>query len=284
MVGLVEQGRGMSLGEFRSRWCAFGVVLVGLALGTWLAVRSVRLGGDMIAGRNRDHADSPVVAVTPEQNSAAEPFAATLARVVAAGAEAIRLEAGDVRDAEIETLASVERLRVVRVLGGQLSVNAGRALASMPHLEQLHLRDVELDDETLDALSQSRSLWLLNVVGRGFSHAGIDRLADLRTLRQLRLGLDGGDDRVAEAIARIRTLRSVHLIGSGTTGQGLRALAGLPKLQSLYLDDCKISDEDWTWLFQSHPQLHVHIDQGHHDRDPSRHPHAMTREGQTGLP
>lgn len=274
----------MSTGTRRSRWYAFGFAVVVFVLGSWVSVRSLQQGVGKIGRYNRDRPDSPVVAVAPESEQEAEPFAATLARVVAAGAEAIRLEAGDVRDAEIETLASVERLRVIRVVGGQLSGAAGRALASMPHLEQLHLRDVELDDETLDALSQSRSLWLLNVVGRGFSHSGIDRLANLRTLRQLRLGVDGGDDRVAEAIAGIRSLRSVHLIGSGTSGQGLRALAGMPKLQSLYLDDCNISDEDWTWLFESHPQLHVHIDQGHHDRDPSRHPHPMMHEGQTGRP
>lgn len=274
----------MSTESRRSRWYVFGVAVVGVALGSWIAVRSRHQGVGSIGGHNRDRANYPQVVVTPGKGQEAEPFAATLARVVAAGAETIRLEAGDVSDAEIETLANVERLRVVRVRGGRLSGSAGRALASMPHLEQLHLRDVELDDETLEALAQSRSLWLLNLVGRGFSHAGIHRLAKLQMLRQLRLGMNGGDDRVAEAIARIRTLRSVHLIGAGTTGQGLRALAGLPQLQSLYLDDSKISDEDWTWLFDNHPQLHVHIDQGHHDRDPSRHQHETVHEGQARSP
>lgn len=274
----------MSTGSRRSRWFVVGVAVAGFTLGSWIAVRTRQQGVGSIGGNSRDRADYPLVVVAPEKGQGAEPFAATLARVVAAGAETIWLEAGDVRDAEIETLANVERLRVIRVRGGRLSGSAGRALASMPHLEQLHLRDVELDDEALDALAQSRSLWLLNLVGRGFSHAGIRRLAKLRMLRQLRVGMNDGDDRVAEAIASIRTLRSVHLIGAGTTGQGLRALAGLPQLQSLYLDDSKISDEDWTWLFDNHPHLHVHIDQGHHDRDPSRHQHETAHEGQTRSP
>jgi hypothetical protein len=283
-VGLVEQGGGMRFAPHRIRGCGVGVAVIGLVLGSWLAIRSNRIATNTIGNRIPDRSDSSAMAVSPESGHEAEPFATTLARVVAAGGETIRLEAGDVSDSQIVTLANVERLRVVRVRGGMLSGSAGRALASMPHLEQLHLRDVELSDESLAALAQSRSLWLLNLVGRGFTHIGIERLVDLRMLRQLRLGMEGGDNRVAEAIAKITSLRSVHLIGCGTTDQGLMALAGLPRLQSLYLDDCQISDQAWTWLFENQPQLHVHIDQGHHDRDPGRHRHATTKEGQGGVP
>lgn len=274
----------MRFSPYRACRCGVGVAVIGLALGSWLAIRSNRLAMDTIGSRNPGASDSPAVAVSPESGHEAEPFAATLARVVAAGGETIRLEAGDVSDSQIVTLANVERLRVVRVRGGMLAGSAGRALASMPHLEQLHLRDVELSDEALAALAQSRSLWLLNLVGRGFTHVGIGQLVELRTLRQLRLGMEGGDDRVAEAVAKIPTLRSVHLIGCGTTDQGLISLAGLPRLQSLYLDDCQISDQAWTWLFENRPHLHVHLDQGHHDRDPGRHRHATTKEGQGGEP
>lgn len=274
----------MRFASCRTRGCGVGLAVVGLALGSWLAVRSDLITTNKNSSRLSERSSSSAVAVPLQSGQEAEPFAVALARVVAAGGETIRLEAGDVSDLQIVTLANVERLRVVRVRGGMLSGSAGRALASMPHLEQLHLRDVEMSDEAIAALAQSRSLWLLNLVGRGFTHGGIAQLVELSTLRQLRLGMEGGDDRVAEAVAKMPSLRSVHLIGCGTTDQGLRSLARLPRLQSLYLDDCQISDQAWTWLFEHRPHLHVHIDQGHHDRDPARHRHITTAEGQAGPP
>lgn len=207
----------------------------------------------------------------------AETFLAALSRVVRHGGDSIRLEAGDVDDGRIETLACVERLRIVRITGGRLTRRAGAALASMPHLEQLHLRDVEWDDEGLNALATSDSLWLLNLTGRGFTASGLASLGALPRLRQLRLGWLDGDDAVAEAITGMEGLRSVHLIGVAISDRGVMLLAGLPNLQSLYLDDSAVTDAGWEQLLQLHPHLHVHIDQAHHDRDPGRHDHGQPR-------
>jgi hypothetical protein len=44
----------------------------------------------------------------------------------------------------------------------------------------------------------------------------------------------------------------------------------LPGLQTLYLDGAGVSDEAWSRYFQRHPDVHVHVDQAHHDRDPGR--------------
>jgi hypothetical protein len=47
----------------------------------------------------------------------------------------------------------------------------------------------------------------------------------------------------------------------------------MPNLQSLYLDDSLVTETGWEWLFEEVPNLHVHVNQQHHDRDPQAHQH-----------
>ncbi|TVQ02217.1 MAG: hypothetical protein EA381_03750 [Planctomycetaceae bacterium] len=244
-------------------------------MATGLLVALLALAAGSMAIRQKDPTAEPQPARRESETPAAEPFATALARLVRYGGDTIRLEAGDIDDERIETLASVERLRIIRIDGGHLTAVAGEALAAMPHLEQLHLRNVVVNDGMLERLANSESLWLLNVVGSGFTAEGIASLARLPGLRQLRLGMTTGDDRVAAAIAELTTLRSVHLIGVSITDGGLLSVAGLPKLQSLYLDDSRVTDAGWEQLFERYPHLHVHIDQAHHDRDPGWHEHGV---------
>lgn len=44
----------------------------------------------------------------------------------------------------------------------------------------------------------------------------------------------------------------------------------MPALRNLYLDGAEVSDEAWAGYFQAHPNVHVHVDQAHHDRDSQR--------------
>jgi hypothetical protein len=53
----------------------------------------------------------------------------------------------------------------------------------------------------------------------------------------------------------------------------LKTLAAMKQLESLYLDDCAVTEAGWNWLFREHPDLHIHVDQNHLDRDPSAHKH-----------
>jgi hypothetical protein len=50
-------------------------------------------------------------------------------------------------------------------------------------------------------------------------------------------------------------------------------LASLKQLESLYIDGGQISDAGIDELFRQRPDLHVHLNAAHHDRDPHRHPH-----------
>ncbi len=243
--------------RFRQLHAAIG----GLALVAIVAVAACR----------RSTVDTPAADEPQAVRTHEEVFAAAISQLVRSGGDTVRLDNFYATDEHIEVLANVERLRVVRIDGGKLTVVAGQRLASMPHLEQLHLRNVELDDTVLQAIAASRSLWLLNLAGADVSPVAIEQLTQMPQLRQLRLAVPDGNNRFAAAVATIDSLRSVHLIGIAVNDEGLQELAQLPALESLYLDDTAITDQGWVWLFENRPQLHVHIDQKHHDRDPQRH-------------
>jgi hypothetical protein len=206
-----------------------------------------------------------------EVRSPSEVFAAAVNHWAESGGDAIRLDDFEATDDHFLLLAQFERLRVIRVDGGQLTPAGARALATMPHLEQLHLRRIAVDDATLDEIAKSPRLWLLNIADAKVSTEAVARLAVMPKLRQLRLGIAGGGDDYADAVAKIDRLRTVHLIGIAVRNSGLKRLAEMPFLESLYLDDCAVTDGGWEWLFENKTHLHVHIDQKHHDRDPQKH-------------
>ena len=206
-----------------------------------------------------------------EIRSPSEAFAAAVKHWAKSGGDAIRLDDFQATDDHFLLLAQFERLRVIRVDGGQLTPVGARALATMPHLEQLHLRGIAVDDATLDEIAKSPRLWLLNIVDAKVSAEAVARLALMPKLRQLRLGVAGGGHEYADAVASVERLRTVHLIGIAVRNSGLKRLAEMPVLESLYLDDCAVTDEGWEWLFENKTHLHVHIDQKHHDRDPQKH-------------
>ncbi len=204
------------------------------------------------------------VATTPS-------FQAMIDHVVSHGEDAIRLSDFDSSDDSVATLCSLERLRVIRLDGGHLYSNAAAAFAQLPHLQQLHLRDVALDDAALDALRPAAGLRVLNLAGTTVSAAAIGRLAELPKLRQLRLQVAGGGSEYATSVGQLTNLRAVHLIGIAIDDHSLRPVVELPHLESLYIDDGEVTDQGWIWLFEQKPHLHVHIDQQHHDRDPQKH-------------
>ena len=209
--------------------------------------------------------------MAPPELTVAERFDEQFTELQKSGETVARLDAFTIDDSMLRQLASLDRLMTIQVKASDVSLETIAAIAKMPKLEQLHVRGAAINDDMLAALTSSPSIWLLNFPNAEVSPAGIESLAKMPALRNLRLGIKDGNNRHGRAVATLSRLRTVHLIRVAITDEGLQALAKMPQLESLYLDDSSITDAGWTWLFEENPQLHVHINQKHHDRDPQKH-------------
>jgi hypothetical protein len=192
--------------------------------------------------------------------------------VVAGKTDSVEMISTPVTDQQLSQLDDAENLRVLVLDAGEVTDQGIAQIAKVSKLVHLRIRNSTLTDASLDDLAKLKNLRVLNLPQAKFSKEGVARLADLPNLRQLRLGGDGITD-VSKSVAQITRLRSLHLINVPVTDDGLRALATMPNLESLYLDDSRVTEVGWNWLFVNHPELHVHVNQEHHDRDPNRHRH-----------
>lgn len=173
--------------------------------------------------------------------------------------------------ADWESLRGLAGLRELVLRAGVADDVRAKVLATVPDLERLVLRESPLSDAGFLEIARCSRLRDLNVPQAACTPAGIRALAILPQLRSLRLGspqLAGAD--VGLAVAELVQLRSLHLIDVPLGDDGLDAIAQLPGLWNLYLDGAGVSDDAWAEYFQTHSDVHVHIDQAHHDRDPAR--------------
>lgn len=170
-----------------------------------------------------------------------------------------------------ESLRGLAGLRELVLERGVADDGRAAILATLPDLERLVLRESPLDDIGFGRIAACANLCDLNVPQAACSPAGIRALACLGRLRSLRLGgigLAGAE--VCAAVAELPALRTLHLIDVPIGDDGLRILGQLPGLSSLYLDGAGVSEEAWDGYFRVCPDVHVHVDQAHHDRDPRR--------------
>ncbi len=184
-----------------------------------------------------------------------------------------RCDALLIDDAMLRSLTDIGKLTSLHVRVEGLTVQAASQLGAMPNLEELHLRGSQVDDGMLRAIAHSQSLRVLNLPSCVISPEAIESLRSMPKLKNLRLGIKQGTNQHARAVATISRLRAVHLIGVAVTDEGLQSLAEMRSLESLYLDDSSVTEAGWLWLFENYPELHIHIDQLHHDRDPQKHKH-----------
>ncbi len=206
----------------------------------------------------------------PVEPTASEKFRVFLAGLVE-DETAARLDDFQIDDAMLRELTKIDRLTTIQVDLPAVTTDTLTAVAAMPNLQQLHLRGLVVDDEMIGILAKSKTIWLLNLPKTTLSLPAIESLSSMPELRQLRLGVQSGSNQHGRAVATLTRLRSVHLIGVAITDEGLQPLAEMPQLESLYLDDTAVTDAGWNWLFANHPQLHIHVNQKHHDRDPQKH-------------
>ncbi len=187
--------------------------------------------------------------------------------------------------AEWESLRGLEGVTELVLLAGRADDACAEILATLGGLERLVLRDSPLSDAGLRRLTACRNLRDLNLPQAACTAAGVRSLAALERLRSLRLGggtLSGPE--VCRAVATLPALRSLHLIDVPIGDDGLGVLAGLPGLWNLYLDGSGVSDAAWEGYFRACPNVHVHVDQAHHDRDPRRNHDALPAGDSRSLP
>ncbi len=194
--------------------------------------------------------------------------------VLAEDNDRIIVEAGPITTEQLLQLSQLDgKLRQLLIEAGGVSDADIEAIAKVPSLVHLRLRESPIGDEGLAKLAEAGmpELQILNIPQGQFTVVGIAKLAALPKLIQLRLGGKLIEDAAVAEIAKFSKLRSLHLIGPSLTDAALAKLADSPLLSTFYLDDCPLSDEAWKQLFDAKPKLHVHIDQAHHDRDPNQH-------------
>lgn len=211
--------------------------------------------------------------VEAELADAADRWAELIAQVRDEELPTIRVTDFDVTDEMCEQLVGLNSLENVILDRGVVGDDALTSIATLPKLQHLRLRLSPITDEGVAKLTACKDLWLLNLPHSKITSAGVRSLVPLPRLRQLRIGTDRAGNEICRAIAELTTLRGVHTIGIAVTDEGMKVLADMPHLESLYLDDSTVTDIGWQWLFATKPQLHIHVDQTHHDRDPQSHEH-----------
>ena len=148
-------------------------------------------------------------------------------------------------------------------------------VARLPKLERLQLRGGGIGDDAIAAIAGCANLKNLNLPDARFSDAGLAELKALAQLELLRFHTPHVTDHGLAQIAEMKSLRFLHLIGVPITDQGLSHLESMQQLESLYIDDALVTDEGIERLLKALPELHIHINQQHSDRDPNQgtHPH-----------
>jgi len=190
-------------------------------------------------------------------------------RVIAAGESSRLVATQPLTEAEWQQLTGLSGLEELVLEAGGLDDARAELVASLPSLKKLVARHSPLSDAGMATLAKGVSLQELNLPQAGCTASGIAAVAALPKLRSLRIGgpyLQG--TAVCDAVVSLEKLRFLHLVEVEIGDAGLAVLEQRPDLWSLYLDRAGVSDEAWGRYFQACPNVHVHVDQAHHDRDP----------------
>jgi hypothetical protein len=121
------------------------------------------------------------------------------------------------------------------------------------------LRQLEGLEEKLERINISQS---------SITDVGLARLGRFKRLEQLRLASPRASDAGLESLEQLSRLRFLHLIDAPISDAGLDRLQSLPMLESLYLDGANLTDAGIDRFIKARPQVHLHIDGGHHHTDP----------------
>ena len=144
------------------------------------------------------------------------------------------------------------------------SVRAGRS-------DEIRLdRTLVVNEDLKELHDLSGNLRRINFSRTEVSDAGLVEICRCEHLVQLRLSCPRITNDGLALIAELKEMRFLNLINAPITDAGLAHLRGLKQLESLYLDGSNASDEGIERLIQELPDVHLHMDGGHHRSDPLR--------------
>jgi hypothetical protein len=203
------------------------------------------------------------------------PLHAQVAEVDRGTRETIQIEAVALGDVDLDSLAYVTGLQNLLLdnPNSQFSSTGLANLHRLTDLKHLRIRGHGIDDAALVEIAKITSLRILNIPQAAITDAGIAHLAELPNLELLRFGSSHISLAGIEALTALPSLKRLHLIDVPVNDQALQKLASMKQLESLYIDGGSFSEAAADELFRSRPDLHVHFNQEHHDRDPHRHSH-----------
>jgi hypothetical protein len=204
------------------------------------------------------------------QPAAEMSLADQVALVRAGSSDEIKVATAPVTDSDLDLLTDLPGLHALLLdhADSRISASACQKLAAHPQLTHLRIRGRGIDDAALAQITRLRTLRILNIPQADLTDSGLAALGRLPELDSLRLGSPRVTDDGLPAIVAVSTLQRLHLIDVPITDRGLKMLAHMRQLESLYLDGATFSNEAIDELFQARPNLHVHFNQQHHDRDP----------------
>ena len=208
----------------------------------------------------------PVQRATP-----ASEWATQIAAVRNASSDRIEITHQVINDNDLVALREVPALHTLIIDSESPITDQGLApIVALQSLDHLRIRGAHIHDDGLRALCRIKTLRILNLPQARLTDRGLESLVELPRLELLRFGSPDVTDAGMTSIAKITWLRWLHLIDIRITDAGLEKLKTLPHLESLYLDGARVSDDGFEKLFRDRPDLHVHVNQVHHDRDPRR--------------
>lgn len=177
-------------------------------------------------------------------------------------------------DDNLLQLKGLDGLRELYLEKSQISDKGVAPLTTLRNLENLRIRGSRIRDNGFKQICTIASLKQLNLPQADLTDAGLELLPTLRHLELLRISSPRVTDIGVQQISRVASLRWIHLIDIPITDAAIKPLSEMRNLESLYLDGARVSDTAYDQLFRSRPDLHVHINQLHHDRDPHKADHA----------
>jgi hypothetical protein len=197
-------------------------------------------------------------------------WTAQVAEVAAGRSDTIR-PAETVDDRQLAELAELDGLRSLWIEDSRITDAGLEHLVGLHGLQRLKIRGAAITDNGLRQLTGMKDLRYLNLPQADLTDQGLVLLAAFPRLESLRLGSPRLTDEGLLAVASLGELRFLHRIDVPVSDKGLVHLRRLDQLESLYLDGAELSDDGVVGLLEALPQLHLHLDQQHHDRDPRKH-------------